>query len=433
MNSAIFQDLITSFVTTIPMLYFIASVLETKKKWLFSIIGSLGATLIHYIFVFQLIKNPIVSMLFVFSFILAISIIFSKKHLGKSILAFALAAIGLYVGEIICYLVWTVIAGTNITNDIVHLPEYQMITYIVTFILIVIYIVIYYILYILWNRIINKTKVNTIKYFIIFPLSQALLIWFILDYAIDNKAITSIYATILILSLLSLIEDAILFKVINSLNEKYLVEKKNLLMEQELNKGWDYYNNLISNYESVNKIRHDIRNQIMIINAMIDKKEFNKARKQVVDLEKIVSKTEKQVCDNNIISSVVEEKEKICKKDKIVFKYDVIASKQLNIKGIDLCSLFANILDNAIKACKKIDKKEINLTTKIDKGYLIISEENYYKELSKNKKKNEFLPKHGLGLEIINDIATRYDGNVKIDISEEKFKIVVLLKLNITK
>src|SRR5574344_148531 len=339
------------------MLYFIASVLETKKKWLFSIIGSLGATLIHYIFVFQLIKNPIVSMLFVFSFILAISIIFSKKHLGKSILAFALAAIGLYVGEIICYLVWTVIAGTNITNDIVHLPEYQMITYIVTFILIVIYIVIYYILYILWNRIINKTKVNTIKYFIIFPLSQALLIWFILDYAIDNKAITSIYATILILSLLSLIEDAILFKVINSLNEKYLVEKKNLLMEQELNKGWDYYNNLISNYESVNKIRHDIRNQIMIINAMIDKKEFNKARKQVVDLEKIVSKTEKQVCDNNIISSVVEEKEKICKKDKIVFKYDVIASKQLNIKGIDLCSLFANILDNAIKACKKNDKK----------------------------------------------------------------------------
>lgn len=433
MNSAIFQDLITSFVTTIPMLYFIASVLETKKKWLFSIIGSLGATLIHYIFVFQLIKNPIVSMLFVFSFILAISIIFSKKHLGKSILAFALAAIGLYVGEIICYLVWTVIAGTNITNDIVHLPEYQMITYIVTFILIVIYIVIYYILYILWNRIINKTKVNTIKYFIIFPLSQALLIWFILDYAIDNKAITSIYATILILSLLSLIADAILFKVINSLNEKYLVEKKNLLMEQELNKGWDYYNNLISNYESVNKIRHDIRNQIMIINAMIDKKEFNKARKQVVDLEKIVSKTEKQVCDNNIISSVVEEKEKICKKDKIVFKYDVIASKQLNIKGIDLCSLFSNILDNAIKACKKIDKKEINLTTKIDKGYLIISEENYYKELSKNKKKNEFLPKHGLGLEIINDIATRYDGNVKIDISEEKFKIVVLLKLNITK
>src|SRR5574344_1894343 len=101
MNSIIFQDLIISFVTTIPMLYFIANVTENKNKWLFSILGSLIATFIHYVFTFQLIKSQIVSMLSVFTFILIISIIFSKEKFGKKILAFALSAIGLYAGEII--------------------------------------------------------------------------------------------------------------------------------------------------------------------------------------------------------------------------------------------------------------------------------------------------------------------------------------------
>lgn len=433
MNSGIIQDLITSFVTTIPMLYFVASVTNSKNKWLFSILGSFISTLIHYIFIYVIVKSQIVSMFLVFGFMFLITYFFSKEKIGKKILSLALGIIGLYVGEIICYLLWTAIAGTSINNDIVNAPEYQMITYIVCFILTVIYIALYYVFYIFWNKIINKTRVNTIKYFILFPLTQGFLVWFIIDYAIDTRAGTSVYAIILGMSILSLIADAVLFKIVNSLNEKYLIEQKNLLMEQELNKGWDYYNKLILNYKGVNKIRHDIRNQIMIINSLIDKNDIKKAKVQVSDLEKVLRNTEKQICENNIVSSVIDEKEKTCKEDSIKFNYDIVVPENISISGIDLCSLYANILDNAINASKKSNKKEIKITTKIDKGYLIINEENYYKEVNNSKKQKKVLPKHGLGLEIINDIASRYDGEVETEKNDKKYKIVVMLKLNITK
>ena len=103
------------------------------------------------------------------------------------------------------------------------------------------------------------------------------------------------------------------------------------------------------------------------------------------------------------------------------------------ISEYDLCSIFGNILDNAIEAAEKISPEEryINLRVKRHLDMICIICENPYNEinedLSTQKADKAY---HGFGLKRVRKAAENYSGDVNINCSDGIFCISVLLNFS---
>lgn len=85
--------------------------------------------------------------------------------------------------------------------------------------------------------------------------------------------------------------------------------------------------------------------------------------------------------------------------------------------------LLANLLDNAIEACKLCeDKKHIWFKCVQESGKIILSVKNTYCEM--NRKKKEGL--HGIGLKNVEHVITSYGGNYSIKKIQGKFIVTIL-------
>ena len=107
-----------------------------------------------------------------------------------------------------------------------------------------------------------------------------------------------------------------------------------------------------------------------------------------------------------------------------------------SVEEIDLCSLFGNLLDNAIEACTKIDEgkpRSVAMKAYSKGGYQVVRVENTYSPAHLNK---DFLKtsksdgkNHGFGMKVIDKISKKYGGEVRTEITDEKVNITVYLSL----
>ena len=113
--------------------------------------------------------------------------------------------------------------------------------------------------------------------------------------------------------------------------------------------------------------------------------------------------------------------------------------KPLNIKeikDIDLAILFGNAFDNALEAVSSLpeDQKKIRLTMHFKKNYLFITlknaqtnqhhfdSEHTYPTTKENKKNYVFYLKN------MEQVVSKYDGQLKIKNEKESFTLILVLK-----
>ena len=98
------------------------------------------------------------------------------------------------------------------------------------------------------------------------------------------------------------------------------------------------------------------------------------------------------------------------------------------MSGAAVCSLFSNVLDNAVHACLALppQRRWIRCTAACRGAYLILREENPW---------NPAAPAHagpssgsGFGLQILSELARRYDGSLEVQQEDGCFRITVCLR-----
>ena len=101
---------------------------------------------------------------------------------------------------------------------------------------------------------------------------------------------------------------------------------------------------------------------------------------------------------------------------------------------MDMSSILANILDNAIEACDKMtsNKKYIKLTSMwADDMFVIICENSKENEVKKigdrfiTDKLNK--SEHGIGIKSVEKSIKNYDGNMMIFCDDSLFKVKIMI------
>ena len=248
----------------------------------------------------------------------------------------------------------------------------------------------------------------------------------------EKNLMIIIVSGVLFLSNLSLIN--IIGSIIKSNNLKI----ENRVIKEKMDMQYNYYLTVQEGQMKVRKLYHDMNNHITCIQNIYGQndsvEEYINSIKNELNSWKSVFST-----GNMILDSILNEKKKICDKNNIELFVDIKFSKCEFIEMIDVCSIFSNILDNAIEACYKIDDNNIEKFIRIkgtivNQFFVVKCENSKINEIKINNsnvrtdKEDMFL--HGIGISSIKTSVDKYNGEVSIDYSSNKFIIKIYIPID---
>lgn len=226
--------------------------------------------------------------------------------------------------------------------------------------------------------------------------------------------------------------DNIVSKVIE--NNQYKIKEKQMLMQQE------QYQNIISGYDKINKVRHDMKNHLILLDNYLANGDYIHAKEYIGKLNDELDITKKGVISNNIIvDALVNNCIEKAKKQNTVFQHEIFIPNRLNIDDMDLCVVLGNLLDNAIEACNRITDnsriKRISFEMKYGNNYIFINQENTYNEETIKQVNGNYISSKGdragnslgIGLGNIMNIVDKYDGTFKIESLNDMFCLKIIL------
>lgn len=230
--------------------------------------------------------------------------------------------------------------------------------------------------------------------------------------------------------------NVLLFFVLYLTSSRNRIENNQALLKLQIANEQQKLQDSIRWNTEVNTLRHDLKNHLLCISEYIRLQQPDAAMEYI---EKLTGQVKKELPYHMMTSSVavnaiLDLKKLVCDENQIDIKYFVLEELP-KIDETDLCVILANLLDNAIEAASKEEKRQIRLSMEIIGNYFRIVVQNQIAEsvLKNNKKlgttkKNQKI--HGFGLQSVEDAVERNDGMSNFSEENGWFVADVMLKIH---
>ncbi len=230
----------------------------------------------------------------------------------------------------------------------------------------------------------------------------------------------------LVLSLLSMAAAGF---YVFGMNRIYLEQEKNGRYHSQI----AVYKMLAEQYRQSERLRHDMKNHIIVLSALSRNKEWEKIENYLRNMEDIALDALEDVTGNKAVDALLHQKRKRAEEENIQWECDVQIPGECCIDEFDLCVLFGNILDNALEACGRMQEGEcrfINIQAKAVKKCFLIEVKNSMDRTEKftegftNKGNSR---KHGIGLLNTGDVVHGYNGVMNAEAKHGIFIMSILM------
>lgn len=294
------------------------------------------------------------------------------------------------------------------------------------------------VLFIMWRtkaKAYSLKKVSNVIAFVAIPLLAMMILYITMYVMILTNFQTNIIILLSIICVSMIVIAGIVWYMIARINKDNEIKTKLLLSEQKANL---YKQNIISSnsqIETIKLLKHDMKNNISCIDALIEEENYDEAHNICHSLtNKYTSIGTIVNTENYLLNAVLNVEIEKAKSYGIPVKLSITNDLKMFKNSSDIISLIGNILDNAISylSKNKVKNNEINFSTGYEGSYSIIKCRNNILDsvLFNNpslKTDKEDKDNHGKGITIINSIAHKYNGDVIIKERNKEFIITVIL------
>ena len=182
---------------------------------------------------------------------------------------------------------------------------------------------------------------------------------------------------------------------------------------------------------------HDFRKNLLYIQQLLEDGQAAEAEKCVKQFYGECRSTQKTRYTNHpIVNSILRQKHHQAEEKGITMIMDIGDLSELIVEDVDLVTVFTNLLDNAIEACERLDRKEkrIYFCCLIEGREFRVSVENPV-EQEPAQGKRSFLTwkqnqrEHGIGMENIHRIVEKYQGEDLVVCEKGRFLHTVILQM----
>ena len=247
-------------------------------------------------------------------------------------------------------------------------------------------------------------------------------------------------------SLLSLVTSAVLLAAAGILLFKNRIirnENNLLLMKDEMEQ--QKYQEIRAAVEKNRELVHDAKNHYLLIGEYLRSKDYESLENYVTGLQENFVRTDSWVyTGNHVLDLILGQKRMIAEKKGIFFEIQATPLSRLPFQERELCSLFGNLLDNAIEACERVTEKgekdregEERPARKIQvkiqqRGQMLFVEIVNSMDQIPERKNRRFLTRkknpslHGYGLKSVERIVEEHEGVISYEAKDGRFKATVV-------
>ncbi len=208
------------------------------------------------------------------------------------------------------------------------------------------------------------------------------------------------------------------------LSEDYSNQMRLVLLEREISCQKEYLREAKARHRQTQAFRHDIQGHLIALDGLLKSGEFGKAKNYLSRLED-VSESLSLTCQtgNTVVDALLNSKLSMPRQNDIQIECFVEIPSPCSIDDMDLCVIFSNALDNAVKASMRVHGKEryIRISGKRRGDFFMLEFENKYSP------ENVADGGTGIGLSNIETIARKYRGAVTVEKANPVFRLNVLL------
>ncbi|MDO5574478.1 MAG: ATP-binding protein [bacterium] len=269
--------------------------------------------------------------------------------------------------------------------------------------------------------------------YIVFPLYQGILLFcfYIGAGEYDWKdAVIGVLITVF-----SLVVDIIIINAVDNMAQSLHMDDQMLAVQLQRQTEQEYRQLTEEHILQMKSVRQELSDQIRKVYQLLEAEEKDAKIKDVLQdsMQRLQSTKVRRYCENSVVNSILTVKKENAEEHGIDMKIGVSVPEYVTIVPIDLCSLFSNLLDNAIEACDQLPEnagqKVINIKAAIQAGFLIVKTENTYcqpvqrsGEVIKTSKQDQV--NHGYGLQLVRRIADQYEGQINIEYDGMIFRVL---------
>ena len=224
--------------------------------------------------------------------------------------------------------------------------------------------------------------------------------------------------------------------------QSYIVKKNLSMKERELRYQYvvksqaSYFEGLLNDYTEIRKFRHDMKAHVMALTELASDSKNEKILDYLKSIDaKLACSAIKSYTGNKAVDAVINELAKHMEEAKIKFEYEGVLRNREDVQDFDFCTIFYNVLQNAIEASKALDedKREVSIEVKSvgDKAGILISNNTLLEKIPVEKE-GRFTTKkdkenHGFGIQNIKDVVKKHDGIYEARIADSRYIVTIVI------
>ena len=237
----------------------------------------------------------------------------------------------------------------------------------------------------------------------------------------DEIIFTSSAVIWLVGLLLNVGGDMVLLTYVLSQEKKAALEEALREAEHQMQLEQIHYAEVDQRREAFTRIRHDFNNQLASVAQLIRANETDSALSLIGSVaDEIHDTKENPYCAIPVVNAILTQKAQSCGRAGIGIEIELDMPPQTSVEPMHLCSVFSNLLDNAITACEGQESSVIRLTSKVDGDYLFVKVIN-----PSRKPPSAPAPGRGYGTRILTELASRYSGDYRAEYEKGTYTAVI--------
>lgn len=185
-----------------------------------------------------------------------------------------------------------------------------------------------------------------------------------------------------------MILDVCVMVILNRISSARESEQKLCLMQQQENLQLQMYQELQKKYTETCKVAHDINRHVSSLKALMETDDSSdKAQKYLSELAEESNRLYPSIKNlNPMLEIILNTTNAKCLSNNIEFSMSIEDFEMSFISDMDITTIFSNLLDNAIDACREIDKsrRKIRIIMRAQMGLI---QKNYSTDTLPIKKK----------------------------------------------
>lgn len=217
----------------------------------------------------------------------------------------------------------------------------------------------------------------------------------------------------------------LLYMMIKFSSAVSIENRLNMQVESQI----EQYKILKENNKEIREFRHDYKNNMIALAALLDSKKYEEAQRFISEMNKAVIKSNTEFYTGNYLAdAIVSYKASQVKNDGITIKFDGSIPAE-TISNNDLSVILSNLLDNAIRGCSGCEPCSIDIVCNESPAGLMMTISNPVKEnvdlskgLKTTKKDRE---NHGIGINNIKKITKKYNGFISFNCTDKVFSVKI--------